>query len=117
MAKKKKEVKKIAPIKVEPIEAQYYWCVNCGYHGDYGYVRKRNLKCEECGYDELTPFSEKEIKEMKIDNMALDKFKLKEEKPSKNHTKYVKALDEAKELLELPKEQTIAEKLAAIRNM
>ncbi len=35
---------------------RYYGCVNCGHHGDFGKVRKRKLYCEECGYDDITPF-------------------------------------------------------------
>lgn len=41
---------------------RYYWCVNCGHGGDYGYDRSRGLVCEKCKYDLITKFSEREYK-------------------------------------------------------
>jgi hypothetical protein len=35
-----------------------YWCVNCGYHGSFGFYRKRNVKCECCGYEEISEIDE-----------------------------------------------------------
>lgn len=42
---------------------RYYWCVNCGYHGDFGFERHRNIKCQCCDYDELALYTEEEWKE------------------------------------------------------
>lgn len=40
---------------------QYYYCVNCGYHGDFGFKRERGLSCDSCDYSMLTPLSVKEF--------------------------------------------------------
>lgn len=41
-----------------------YNCINCGYNGDFGFYRARNIKCEICGSDGyLTELNEKEYKE------------------------------------------------------
>ena len=39
---------------------RFYWCVNCGNHGDFGFYRARGVKCQECQYDELTELDESE---------------------------------------------------------
>lgn len=39
---------------------QHYWCVNCGYVGDFGFARKKNIKCQDCEYDDLTPYDASE---------------------------------------------------------
>ena len=39
---------------------RYYWCVNCGKNGDYGYERQRGLVCEDCKYEDIVPMSAKE---------------------------------------------------------
>lgn len=53
---------------------RYYWCVNCGYHGDYGKVKKRNLTCEKCQYTKIAYYEYLEIVE--DGDMELDTFKL-----------------------------------------
>lgn len=40
-----------------------YWCVNCGYTGEFKIFRQRNVKCECCDYDELTELDEDDWKE------------------------------------------------------
>lgn len=42
---------------------QYYWCVNCGNHGNFGKLRVRSVNCESCGYENITPFTKDEILE------------------------------------------------------
>lgn len=42
---------------------QFYWCGNCGFHGDYGKQRKTRLFCRDCNYDDVTHFTETEIQE------------------------------------------------------
>jgi hypothetical protein len=39
---------------------QYYSCINCGHHGDFGYERKRSLNCENCDYDMITGLDDDE---------------------------------------------------------
>lgn len=122
--KKKKEVIK-APVVKKPIETQYYWCVNCGHHGDYGKVKKRGLSCEECDYDEVTPYTKKEI-ESDYCYRGLDSFKTKkqiekEEKVPADHVEMRKVAKDAKKLLknldEKYSKQSIADKIAAIRGI
>ena len=48
---------------VEETKIQYYWCVNCGYHGNFGRPRSRGVTCQKCDYDCLTQFSLEEIRE------------------------------------------------------
>lgn len=36
---------------------RFFKCVDCGFLGDFGFVRKRNLRCSECGYDLLTEYT------------------------------------------------------------
>lgn len=47
--------------KKEPI--RYYWCVNCGHHGDFGKEYLINKNCENCDYDDVTGFTKQEILE------------------------------------------------------
>ena len=42
---------------------KYYWCVNCGYYGDFGFFRQKNIKCQICEYDDLTEYEEEEYTE------------------------------------------------------
>ena len=39
----------------------FYWCVNCGDAGYYGYRRVTNFSCMECHYDRVTPYELEEI--------------------------------------------------------
>jgi hypothetical protein len=74
MARRKKV--NIGPYTPPPNKpTRYYWCVNCGHHGDYGKLRIRGLECENCKYDSITDYSEQEIKEH--DHLTLDRFKRK----------------------------------------
>lgn len=54
---------------------QYYWCVNCGHHGDLRKKYKIKKSCEECGYDEITPYTKEEIEEN--ENLWMERFKKK----------------------------------------
>ena len=56
-------------------EIRYYWCVNCGHHGDFGKVRKTKLVCENCEYDDLTDYTEEEI--LEHEDLCLNRFKRK----------------------------------------
>ena len=55
------------PVQLEPAGTeskegiQYYWCVNCGYSGNFGRLRFSRIACKECHYDLLTPFTLEEI--------------------------------------------------------
>ena len=60
---------------------QRYWCVNCGWHGDFGYERKRGLQCENCSYEHIIPISKTEF------NRGYKQNKYKEQSHgSKNQT-------------------------------
>jgi len=39
---------------------KYYWCVDCGYHGEFKIYRQRNLNCEYCNYDAICELDEEE---------------------------------------------------------
>lgn len=52
---------------------RYYWCVNCGHHGDFGYLRIRGLNCENCGYDMIADYTTEEIEDSK--DLTFDRFK------------------------------------------
>lgn len=54
---------------------KYYYCTNCGTHGDLGKHYKINKNCEHCDYSAITPFTEEEIKEDK--DLWMDRFKKK----------------------------------------
>lgn len=75
--RKKQKVEKVVAEPPKPVETQYYWCVNCGHHGDYGSIRKRGLKCELCDYDEITPYDLEEINDPFMDNVWLERFRTK----------------------------------------
>lgn len=60
---------------------RYYWCVNCGNHGDFKFYRARNVKCEECAYDPLTELDEEEYNEWKNSFGSLEEG---EDKDGKN---------------------------------
>lgn len=57
----------------EPV--QYYWCINCGHYGDLGKPYLIHKDCENCGYDEITPFTPDEI--MEHEDLSFNKFKRK----------------------------------------
>lgn len=68
---------------------RYYWCVNCGYCGDFGFERLKNQKCESCNYDDLVPYDADEWEEsgkrekhewMKKDPKYDGRYKYKETK-------------------------------------
>lgn len=42
---------------------RYYWCVNCGYHGDFKIYRARGIKCEICSRDYILELNEGEYKD------------------------------------------------------
>ena len=42
---------------------KYYWCVNCGYTGDFEYFKERNVKCEICEYHDLCELEDGEYRE------------------------------------------------------
>ena len=42
---------------------RYYWCVNCGMHGDFGFYRARSVKCTRCDYEALCELEEDEYKQ------------------------------------------------------
>lgn len=50
---------------------RYYWCVSCGYHGDFKFYRARNIKCEICEYDGLTEHDEQEYTEWAREHKSL----------------------------------------------
>jgi hypothetical protein len=51
---------------------KYYWCVNCGYHGSFGFHRERNIKCESCDYDSLASYEEDQWKEEGLDKKHIE---------------------------------------------
>lgn len=116
--RKKKKVEAKIPVVEKPTETRYYWCVNCGHHGDYGSIRKRGLRCELCDYDDVCPYTEKEIESDSF-HWGLDTFKTKKqvEKKEKNPhrgSSFDSFLKEEK--IEI-NEKSVAEKLAEIRNL
>lgn len=42
---------------------RYYWCVNCGYHGDFKFDRQKSIKCNSCDYEDLTELEDDEWNE------------------------------------------------------
>ena len=118
MARERKKV--TPPVQAEPIitEGQYYWCVNCGHYGDYGFVRKNSLKCEICDYNPISLYTLEEINESTADNIYLERFK------TKNKAKVEFIVEANKFVVEnssmaknLLPEKTLAEKLAEIRRL
>lgn len=43
-----------------PNKFQFYWCVNCGHTGDFGFERQKNIKCEECSYEDIVNLDQEE---------------------------------------------------------
>ena len=137
MAKKRK--KKVQPVvSSKPVETtgQWYWCVNCGHHGDFGYHRKNNVKCEMCGYDEPSLWTLEEINDPFLDNIWLERFKTKKQADKEKESwlyknpvalkKVLTGIQQAKEgkfapdprtESKEPKEKSIQEKLAEIRKI
>ncbi len=78
MAKrKKKKVEPVVPTTPELTDGQWYWCVNCGHHGDFGFHRKKSVKCESCLYEWVTIWTLEEINDEHIDHVWLERFKTK----------------------------------------
>lgn len=107
VAKKKKKAEPPKPQKPERTEGRWYWCVNCGHHGDYGSVRKRNVKCEMCEYEEVSLYTLEEINDEWLDNIWLDRFKTKKQMEKPETT------TESKKT----KEKSLKEKLAEIKKL
>lgn len=116
----------MVPAYVPPTEGQWYWCVNCGHHGDYGYHRKRNVKCEECGYEDINLYTLEEINDPDLDNVWLERFKKKGDVETTEHKELMKTVKEAKQLLSETKteskdtskkidKQSVLDKIAEIR--
>lgn len=42
---------------------RYYKCVDCGYRGDFGFYRAKNIKCGFCKYDMLVEYEKEEYQE------------------------------------------------------
>lgn len=49
-----KTILKIPQYEPDNREGRFYYCVNCGYRGDFGFDRHRNVKCEKCQYEILS---------------------------------------------------------------
>lgn len=47
----------------EKVAHQFYWCVSCGSHGDFGKLRKTRLFCRECGYEDISLYTQEDIDE------------------------------------------------------
>lgn len=122
MAKrKKKKIQPVTPLEPEVTEGQYYWCVNCGHHGDYGFFRKKNVKCEMCGYDEISLWTLEDLNDENLDSIWPERFKTKKQSVPKDHLGMRETAKDTKKLLENLDnkygKQTIAEKLAEIRGI
>jgi hypothetical protein len=63
----------------ELLEGQYYWCVYCGHHGNFGYHRKRNVKCEICSYENICFWTLEDMADPILDDIYLERFKTKEQ--------------------------------------
>lgn len=129
MAKRrKKKIEKVETPKFEePTEGQYYWCVNCGHHGDYGFVRKRGLNCELCNYEDVSIWTLEEINDPHLDNLWLERFKKKDiavkerEKERSEFTKRFPKSDttktESKQKSKVKEDKSLQEKLAEIKKL
>lgn len=42
---------------------KYYWCVNCGYNGNFGFYRQKIVECQFCNYKDLAELDEQEYNE------------------------------------------------------
>ena len=58
----------------EPKAVRYYWCVNCGHHGDFGFWRQRGIKCEKCEYEVLASYSWDEWDEIMAEREKYRKY-------------------------------------------
>lgn len=60
---------KIKEIKLEPETypngIRYYWCVNCGFRGNFKKIKFRNINCKNCNYDMLTILTKEEYYDYK----------------------------------------------------
>lgn len=116
MAKRKKKVQPVIPAEPVVTTGQWYWCVNCGHHGDFGFHRKNNVKCEMCGYDDVSLWTLEEINDEHLDNIWLGRFKTKKQADkdkAKGTSLTPKATTESKE----PKKKSVQEQLAEIRGI
>lgn len=116
--KKKKKVQPVVPTYVPPSEGRYYWCVNCGHHGDYGFERKRGLNCELCDYDDISIYTLEEINDETLDNVWLERFRTKEQvdKGVEKETPAQRdARTESKSKSTKIDKQSVLDKIAAIR--
>lgn len=56
---------------------RYYYCVNCGHHGDFKRPKKRSIECQECSYKDLTELDEQKYNEaLEQQKEAAKAFKL-----------------------------------------
>lgn len=118
MAKKRK--KQVVTLPVEPriTSGQYYWCVNCGHHGNFGFFRKNNVKCEICDYDEPLITSIEDINDPFLDNIWIERYRTKKQVDSgvpeqTPEDREVPTVTESKDI----KDKSVLEKLAKIRNL
>jgi len=61
--KQKNLISEAELLKVSP--TQFYKCVGCGFVGNFGIFRQRNLSCQGCGYDLLVNYDKAEYKAAK----------------------------------------------------
>jgi len=118
VAKKKKKIEQPIVDSHDLTEGQYYWCVNCGHNGDYGFIRKNSLKCEMCDYDVISLYTLEEILESTADNIYLERFKTKKQATIElvvEKNKFV--IEKSSMAKNLLPEKTLAEKLADIRSI
>jgi len=59
----KKKVKLDLTVKTEPQGfVKHFWCVNCGFYGFFKKERLRNVKCSDCGYEDVMKMDEEDYK-------------------------------------------------------
>lgn len=121
MAKRKKKKVEVVPAEPQLTEGQYYWCVNCGHHGDYGFHRKKSVNCEMCGYDDVSLWTLEDINDPFLDNLWIERFKTKKQAKIgfvvEKHKFVVENSSMAKNFKPETTEKTLAEKLAEIRGI
>jgi len=127
MAKKKKKKKVDIPAEPRITEGQWYWCVNCGHHGDYGFHRKKNVKCEMCNYEDVSLYTKEEINDEWLDNVWLERFKTKKQadqelkdNPPKSFLPNPFSIEdkvETKTESKTTKEKSLADQLAEIKKL
>jgi len=118
MAKKRKKPT-VLPVEPRVTSGQYYWCVNCGHYGNFGFHRKNNVKCEICDYDEPCITSLEEINDPFLDNVWIERFRTKKQVDDgvpEQLPEDKKVVTESNIFLE-KKEESILDKLAAIRGI